>query len=192
MFSGLRGGKRVKGGRRRGAAHRGPRERRRNSPPARHCPPGIEVQTYTDEVSVEQEVPVAREAVVLRLDLLNNLVNDVRLGGSFGSSASRVVEAWSGIVRNPALMWVARLRGGHLELRPRPQVSVYLGVRPPPGFPRRSSSSWHRWACSSTSANPPAQGPVESRDASPTKFESVKRRGPRTRILAETPTSITT
>ncbi len=93
-------------------------------------PAGIEVQTYVDQVSVEQEVPVARETVVRASDLLAKLVNDVRIGGSF--EIERVEEIVEGmvesIVRNPdALMWVARLREQDISSYGHGlQVSVYL------------------------------------------------------------------
>ena len=93
-------------------------------------PPGIEVQTYTDQVSVEQEVPQARDAVARAASLLANLVNDARLGGSF--EIERVEEIVEGmvesIVRNPdALMWVARLREEDISAYGHGlQVSVYL------------------------------------------------------------------
>ena len=93
-------------------------------------PPGIPAQTYRDEVSVEQEVPRARAAVAQAADLLEKLVEDIRLGQGF--EVERVDEIVKdmveSIVRNPdALMWVARLREqdastyGHGL-----QVSVYL------------------------------------------------------------------
>jgi HD-GYP domain-containing protein (c-di-GMP phosphodiesterase class II) len=93
-------------------------------------PPGIEVQTYVDTVSVEDEVPRARSVVAQSADLLEKLVKDIRLGQSF--DVERVEEIVDdmvdSIVRNPdALMWVARMREqdsatyGHGL-----QVSVYL------------------------------------------------------------------
>jgi HD-GYP domain-containing protein (c-di-GMP phosphodiesterase class II) len=93
-------------------------------------PPGVPVQTYRDQVSVEQEVPMARAAVAEASSLLEKLVEDIRSGRKF--EVERVEEIVDGmvesIVRNPdALMWVARLREqdattyGHGL-----QVSVYL------------------------------------------------------------------
>ena len=93
-------------------------------------PPGIPVQTYTDQVSVEAEVPVAQAVVTRATDLLAKLVSDVRLGGSF--EIERVEEIVEGmvesIVRNPdALMWVARLREQDISTYGHGlQVSVYL------------------------------------------------------------------
>ena len=132
MFSGLRGGK---GARAKGPAAPEPIEVPKETPQefaarAALLPPGIEIQTYTDQVSVEQEVPVAREAVVHASDLLAKLVNDVRIGGSF--EIERVEEIVEGmvesIVRNPdALMWVARLREQDISSYGHGlQVSVYL------------------------------------------------------------------
>src|SRR5258706_9926105 len=133
MFGGLRGmGKRSKTG---GPAAQEIIEQPRETPQefatrAALLPPGIEVQTYTDQVTVEQEVPVARETVVRASDLLAKLVNDVRLGGSF--EIERVEEIVEGmvesIVRNPdALMWVARLREQDISSYGHGlQVSVYL------------------------------------------------------------------
>jgi HD-GYP domain-containing protein (c-di-GMP phosphodiesterase class II) len=93
-------------------------------------PPGIEVQTYVDTVTVEDEVPRARAVVAQSADLLEKLVKDIRLGQGF--EIERVEEIVDdmvdSIVRNPdALMWVARMREqdsatyGHGL-----QVSVYL------------------------------------------------------------------
>jgi HD-GYP domain-containing protein (c-di-GMP phosphodiesterase class II) len=129
MFGGLRGAKRARG------PVPEPIEVPRETPQefaarAALLPAGIEVQTYTDQVSVEQEVPVAREAVARATDLLAKLVNDVRLGGSF--EVERVEEIVEGmvesIVRNPdALMWVARLREQDISSYGHGlQVSVYL------------------------------------------------------------------
>ena len=93
-------------------------------------PAGIPVQTYTDQVSVEAEVPRAQEVVTRATDLLAKLVSDVRLGGSF--EIERVEEIVDGmvesIVRNPdALMWVARLREQDISTYGHGlQVSVYL------------------------------------------------------------------
>ena len=93
-------------------------------------PPGIEVQTYVDQVSVEQEVPRARAVVANASDLLEKLVHDIRLGQSF--EVERVEEIVDdmvdSIVRNPdALMWVARLREQDITTYGHGlQVSVYL------------------------------------------------------------------
>ncbi len=93
-------------------------------------PPGIPAQTYQDQVSVEQEVPVARAAVAQASGLLEKLVEDIRLGQTFEVERVEeiVTDMVESIVRNPdALMWVARLREqdtttyGHGL-----QVSVYL------------------------------------------------------------------
>jgi hypothetical protein len=93
-------------------------------------PPGIAVQTYVNQVSVEQEVPKARAVVAQASGLLENLVHDVRLGKSF--DVERVEEIVDdmvdSIVRNPdALMWVARLREQDIATYGHGlQVSVYL------------------------------------------------------------------
>ena len=93
-------------------------------------PAGIAVQTYVNQVSVEQEVPKARAVVAQASGLLENLVNDVRLGKSF--DVERVEEIVDdmvdSIVRNPdALMWVARLREQDIATYGHGlQVSVYL------------------------------------------------------------------
>jgi HD-GYP domain-containing protein (c-di-GMP phosphodiesterase class II) len=93
-------------------------------------PEGLEVQTYLDEVSVEQEVPRARAVVAHSADLLDKLVADIRTGQGFEVERVEeiVADMVESIVRNPdALMWVARLREqdtttyGHGL-----QVSVYL------------------------------------------------------------------
>jgi HD-GYP domain-containing protein (c-di-GMP phosphodiesterase class II) len=93
-------------------------------------PAGIAPQTYRDQVSVEQEVPRAREAVAQAADLLDKLVADIRVGQSFEVERVEeiVADMVESVVRNPdALMWVARLREqdtttyGHGL-----QVSVYL------------------------------------------------------------------
>jgi HD-GYP domain-containing protein (c-di-GMP phosphodiesterase class II) len=93
-------------------------------------PPGIEVQTYVDQVTVEDETPRARAAVAKASDLLENLVRDIRLGQSF--EVERVEEIVEGmvesIVRNPdAAMWVARLREEDISTYGHGlQVCVYL------------------------------------------------------------------
>jgi len=93
-------------------------------------PEGLVVQTYRDEVSVEQEVPKARAVVSHSSDLLDKLVSDIRTGQGFEVERVEeiVTDMVESIVRNPdALMWVARLREqdtttyGHGL-----QVSVYL------------------------------------------------------------------
>jgi HD-GYP domain-containing protein (c-di-GMP phosphodiesterase class II) len=93
-------------------------------------PPGVEVQTYVDQVSVEEEVPRAQAAVTQASDLLDKLVNDIRLGQSF--EVERVQEIVDdmvdSIVRNPdAAMWIARLRREDISTYGHGlQVSVYL------------------------------------------------------------------
>ncbi|HSW84915.1 MAG TPA: DUF3391 domain-containing protein, partial [Usitatibacter sp.] len=76
-------------------------------------PPGVQVQTYVDRVSVEEEVPRAQAAVEHASSLMDNLVRDIRLGQSF--EIERVEEIVGdmveSVVRNPdAAMWIARLR----------------------------------------------------------------------------------
>ena len=94
------------------------------------APPGVTIITYADEVSVEVEVPRAREVVAKSTDLLEKLVNDIRIGQSF--EIERVEEIVDdmveSIVRNPdALMWVARLREQDIGTYGHGlQVSVYL------------------------------------------------------------------
>src|ERR1700674_2146857 len=93
-------------------------------------PPGIEVQTYVDQVSVEEEVPLAQAAVTQASNLLDKLVQDIRLGQSF--EVERVEEIVDdmvdSIVRNPdAAMWIARLREEDISTYGHAlQVSVYL------------------------------------------------------------------
>ena len=93
-------------------------------------PPGIEPQTYTTSVSVEEEAPRAREVVTQASDLLEKLVADIRIGASF--EVERVEEIVDdmveSIVRNPqALMWVAKLREQDITSYGHGlQVSVYL------------------------------------------------------------------
>src|SRR5258705_6045215 len=93
-------------------------------------PQGIECQTYTELVSVEEEVPRAQAAVAEASSLLDKLVNDIRLGQSFeveriGEIVEGMVES---IVRNPdAAMWIARLREEDIATYGHGlQVSVYL------------------------------------------------------------------
>jgi HD-GYP domain-containing protein (c-di-GMP phosphodiesterase class II) len=94
------------------------------------APAGVAITTYADTVSVEVEVPRAREVVSRSSDLLEKLVSDVRLGQSF--EVDRVEEIVDdmveSIVRNPdALMWVARLREQDIGAYGHGlQVSVYL------------------------------------------------------------------
>jgi HD-GYP domain-containing protein (c-di-GMP phosphodiesterase class II) len=93
-------------------------------------PPGIQVQTYQNVVTVEEEAPRAREVVAQTTDLLEKLVHDIRLGQSF--EVERVEEVLDdmvdSIVRNPqALIWVARLREQDITAYGHGlQVSVYL------------------------------------------------------------------
>ena len=93
-------------------------------------PPGIEVQTYYNQVTVEEEAPRAREVVTQATHLLEKLLGDIRLGQSF--EVDRVDEIVDdmveSIVRNPqALMWVARLREQDISTYGHGlQVSVYL------------------------------------------------------------------
>jgi len=93
-------------------------------------PPGVEVQTYVDQVSVEDEVPRAQAAVEHASSLLDKLVSDIRLGQSF--EIERVEEIVGdmveSVVRNPdAAMWIARLRQEDIATYGHGlQVSVYL------------------------------------------------------------------
>ncbi|HUQ28639.1 MAG TPA: HD domain-containing phosphohydrolase [Usitatibacter sp.] len=93
-------------------------------------PAGIQVHTYADQVSVEEEVPRAQAAVQQASGLLEKLVNDIRLGQSF--EIERVEEIVGdmveSIVRNPdAAMWIARLREEDIASYGHGlQVSVYL------------------------------------------------------------------
>jgi HD-GYP domain-containing protein (c-di-GMP phosphodiesterase class II) len=93
-------------------------------------PPGTDVQTYVDQVSVEEEVPRAQAAVARGSDLLEKLVNDIRLGQSFEVERVEeiVKEMVESVVRNPdAAMWVARLREEDISTYGHGlQVSVYL------------------------------------------------------------------
>ena len=93
-------------------------------------PPGVEVQTYVDRVSVEEEVPRAQAAVEHASSLMDNLVRDIRLGQSF--EIERVEEIVGdmveSVVRNPdAAMWIARLRQEDIATYGHGlQVSVYI------------------------------------------------------------------
>ena len=132
MLSGIKGW-----GRKRDAAAPapGPMEAPRESPQefaarAELLPAGIEVQTYVDQVSVEEEVPRAQAAVSNASDLLEKLVKDIRLGQSFEvERVEEIVEEMvESVVRNPdAAMWVARLREEDISTYGHGlQVSVYL------------------------------------------------------------------
>jgi HD-GYP domain-containing protein (c-di-GMP phosphodiesterase class II) len=94
------------------------------------APPGVAITTYMDSVSVEDEVPRAREVVVRSSDLLDKLIEDIRIGQSF--EVERVEEIVDdmveSIVRNPdALMWISRLREQDIGTYGHGlQVSVYL------------------------------------------------------------------
>jgi len=93
-------------------------------------PEGIPVQTYRDAVSVEQEVPRARAVVSQSAELLDKLVDDIRVGHTFEVDRVEeiVTDMVDSIVRNPdALMWVARLREADTTTYGHGlQVSVYL------------------------------------------------------------------
>jgi HD-GYP domain-containing protein (c-di-GMP phosphodiesterase class II) len=94
------------------------------------APPGITITTYVDQVSVEEEVPRAREVVAKSSALLEALVNDIRLGQSFEIERVQEIvdDMVESIVRNPdALMWVARLREQDISTYGHGlQVAVYL------------------------------------------------------------------
>jgi HD-GYP domain-containing protein (c-di-GMP phosphodiesterase class II) len=93
-------------------------------------PPGIQVQTYINQTTVEEEAPRAREVVAHAGELLDKLVADIRIGQSF--EVDRVEEIVDdmveSIVRNPqALMWVAKLREQDIGAYGHGlQVSVYI------------------------------------------------------------------
>jgi len=93
-------------------------------------PPGVQVQTYVDRVSVEEEVPRAQAAVEHASSLMDNLVRDIRLGQNF--EIERVEEIVGdmveSVVRNPdAAMWIARLRQEDIATYGHGlQVSVYI------------------------------------------------------------------
>ncbi|MEO5676650.1 MAG: HD-GYP domain-containing protein [Usitatibacter sp.] len=93
-------------------------------------PPGIQVQTYVNQTTVEEEAPRARDLVAQASDLLEKLVSDIRLGQSFEVERVQdiVDDMVESIVRNPqALMWVARLREQDIATYGHGlQVSVYL------------------------------------------------------------------
>jgi HD-GYP domain-containing protein (c-di-GMP phosphodiesterase class II) len=93
-------------------------------------PPGVQVQTYVNTTTVEEEAPRARELVAQAGELLDKLVADIRIGQSF--EVERVEEIVDdmveSIVRNPqALMWVAKLREQDIGAYGHGlQVSVYI------------------------------------------------------------------
>ena len=93
-------------------------------------PPGIQVQTYVNQTTVEEEAPRAREVVAVAGELLDKLVADIRLGRSFEVERVEdiVDDMVESIVRNPqALMWVAKLREQDIATYGHGlQVSVYL------------------------------------------------------------------
>ncbi len=94
------------------------------------APPGVTITTYADVVSVEEEVPRARDVVARSSDLLAKLAADIRLGQNFEvERVEEIVEDMvDSIVRNPdALMWVARLREQDITAYGHGlQVAVYL------------------------------------------------------------------
>jgi len=131
LFGGLKGGKRKD-------VRQGPEpvpEVPRETPQefaarAELLPRGIQVQTYVDQVTVEDEVPHAQAAVQHASGLMDKLVRDIRLGQSF--EIERVEEIVGdmveSVVRNPdAAMWIARLREEDIATYGHGlQVSVYL------------------------------------------------------------------
>jgi HD-GYP domain-containing protein (c-di-GMP phosphodiesterase class II) len=94
------------------------------------APAGVVITTYVDQVSVEEEVPRAREVVARSSELLEKLVNDIKLGQNFEIDRVQEIvdDMVDSIVRNPdALMWVARLREEDITTYGHGlQVSVYL------------------------------------------------------------------
>jgi len=108
-------------------------------------PPGIQVQTYVNQTTVEEEAPRARELVAHASELLEKLVGDIRLGQSFEVERVEdiVDDMVESIVRNPqALMWVAKLREQDIATYGHGlQVSVYLtSFGRHLGFPRAQLS----------------------------------------------------
>jgi HD-GYP domain-containing protein (c-di-GMP phosphodiesterase class II) len=108
-------------------------------------PAGIQVQTYVNQTTVEEEAPRAREVVAQASGLLEKLVSDIRLGQSFEVERVEdiVDDMVESIVRNPqALMWVARLREQDIVTYGHGlQVSVYLtSFGRHLGFPRAQLS----------------------------------------------------
>ena len=108
-------------------------------------PPGVEVQTYVNQTTVEEEAPRAREVVAQATGLLEKLVADIRLGQSFEVERVEdiVDDMVESIVRNPqALMWVAKLREQDITAYGHGlQVSVYLtSFGRHLGFPRTQLS----------------------------------------------------
>jgi len=93
-------------------------------------PAGIPVQTYVNQVSVEQEAPRARAIVQEATEVLDKLIGDIKLGQSFEvDEIEEIVDDMvESVVRNPdALMWVARLREQDISAYGHGlQVSVYL------------------------------------------------------------------
>ena len=159
-------------------------------------PPGIEVQTYVNQTTVEEEAPRAREVVTQATNLLEKLVSDIKLGQSF--EVERVEEIVDdmveSIVRNPqALMWVARLREQDITTYGHGlQVSVYLTVvRPPPRIPAPAAhATSRRSACCSTSARSACRESLLEKQGRLTdeEFEAAKAHvALGLEILAETP-----
>jgi len=131
LFGRLKGGKRKEARTPSAPLPEAPRETPQEfAARAELLPPGIQVQTYVDQVSVEDEVPRAQAAVEHASGLLDKLVHDIRLGQSF--EIERVEEIVGdmveSIVRNPdAAMWIARLREEDIATYGHGlQVSVYL------------------------------------------------------------------
>lgn len=93
-------------------------------------PAGIAVQTYRNLVTVEAEVPRAREIFTQVAAALDKLATDLRSGVRIEiEKVEEVVhDMVESIVRNPdALMWVARLREADLATYGHGlQVAVYL------------------------------------------------------------------
>ncbi len=151
MVSGFRG---LFGGRREhpsgGPGPQGPLESVPETPQefearAALLPAGIQVQTYANQTTVEEEAPRAREVVSHASGLLEKLVADIRLGQSFEVERIEdiVDDMVESIVRNPqALMWVARLREQDITAYGHGlQVSVYLtSFGRHLGFPREQLS----------------------------------------------------
>jgi HD-GYP domain-containing protein (c-di-GMP phosphodiesterase class II) len=130
LFGGRKGGKR--GGERAAEPHAEPPRETPQEFAARAelLPAGLQVHTYVDQVSVEEEVPRAQAAVEHASSLLDKLVHDIRLGASFEiERVEEIVEDMvESIVRNPdAAMWIARLREEDISTYGHGlQVSVYL------------------------------------------------------------------
>lgn len=109
-------------------------------------PPDITLQKYKDKVSVEEELPRARETFSKSEQTLRNLANDVKSGRlpSLEKTGEVVDDIVQSMIDNPdAMMWVARMRDEDLTTYGHAvKVALYMvALGRHMGFPKQELSN---------------------------------------------------